>query len=100
MTDDREFALRYALQSLPSPKLKTMPIKVATGTYPKLPAPQFWHDEFEQVADKLAVGFDLGSVPAGVAAVRVTWTPEGMKYEPIALEDFHENPSNKTDNLD
>ncbi len=103
MTDNREFALRYALQSLPSPKLKTAPIKVATGTYPKLPMPQAWHDELEKFADKLAIGFDLGSAPASTAICRVTWTPDGMTVQPITEEEFYgiegeKNPSNKSSN--
>lgn len=94
---DIEKAIRYALQSLPSPKMKTAPIRVATGTYPKLPAPQVWHDEFETFADKLAIGFDLGSTPASTAFCRMTWTPEGMKATPITEEEFYglQNPSNK-----
>ncbi|MCC6940465.1 MAG: hypothetical protein IT551_02470 [Novosphingobium sp.] len=84
-----EKALRYALQSLPSPKMKTAPIRVASGIFPKLAAPQVWHDELETFADKLAIGFDFGSVPASTAIGRFTWTPEGMKYTPISERDFY-----------
>ncbi len=103
MTDDILRAHRYALASLPSPKLRTMPIKIATSTFPKPQITQVWHDEFEQISEKLLVGLDLGSEPAATAAYQVTYTRDGMKFTPVTAEEFYgtygaKDPSNKSSN--
>lgn len=100
---DIEKALRYALQSLPSPKMKTTPIFRQDFAPPKPTAPQVWIDELEAHADKLAIGFDLGSIPATTFAARYSWKPDGMKVTPISEAEFYgiegeKDPSNKSSN--
>lgn len=99
-------ALRYMMARLHKPQPAILPPTILTPEFAQaLRQERFtmggqrsgksfnavWRDEFNLTDDQMkSFGVDFGTT---VAAVMVTWTPDGPRYQPITMDEFYDNDS-------